>query len=178
MTNESTPRRAPKRATTHTAKPAAPARIETDPSTPDAASMRFLDTYLAALLARASSLISDEFHATLARKKISVLQWRVLACLSDGSLPMGDLGRVILAKQPTVSKLIDRMEAAGLVVRQEDPASRRRTLVALTPHGSTLAAELVVLALEHEASVLLPFAPETAKIFVDVLRQLIAQHSK
>ncbi|NLP61908.1 MarR family winged helix-turn-helix transcriptional regulator [Paraburkholderia sacchari] len=169
MNTESTPKRTLKRASAPTTKPTTSAA---------AAPMRFLDTYLAALLARASSLISDEFHATLARKKIPVLQWRVLACLSDGSLPMGDLGRVILAKQPTVSKLIDRMEAAGLVVRQEDPASRRRTLVALTPHGSTLAAELVVLALEHEASVLLPFEPETAKIFVDVLRKLIEQHAK
>jgi MarR family transcriptional regulator, organic hydroperoxide resistance regulator len=143
-----------------------------------AAPMRFLDTYLAALLAQASSLISDEFHATLARKKIPALQWRVLACLSDGPLPMGDLGRLILAKQPTVSKLIDRMEALGLVVRREDPASRRRTLVALTPEGSRLAAELIALALEHEASVLLPFSPEVVKVFIDVLRQLIAQHSK
>lgn len=148
------------------------------PANEASAPMRFLDTYLAALLARASSLISDEFHATIARKKIPALQWRVLACLSDGPLPMGDLGRLILAKQPTVSKLIDRMEAAGLVVRQADPASRRRTLVALTARGGKLATELIALALEHEASVLLPFPPEVAKVFVDVLRQLIAQHAK
>ncbi|WP_310633855.1 MarR family transcriptional regulator [Paraburkholderia sp.] len=140
--------------------------------------LRFLDTYLAALLARASALISDEFHATLARKKIPALQWRVLACLSDGPLPMGDLGRLILAKQPTVSKLIDRMEASGLVARQDDPASRRRTLVALTQPGRALAAELIALALEHEASVLLPFPSESAKLFVEMLRQLIEQHSK
>ncbi|QGZ61010.1 MarR family winged helix-turn-helix transcriptional regulator [Paraburkholderia acidisoli] len=151
---------------------------DANPQAREATPARFLDTYLAALLARASSLISDEFHATLARKKIPALQWRVLACLSDGALPMGDLGRFILAKQPTVSKLIDRMEAAGLVVRQEDPASRRRTLVALTPKGAALAAELVALALEHEASVLLPFPAETTQVFIDVLRQLIAQHTK
>jgi len=166
--------------TTDTIKPR---RTKTDAlplSLPDAgtAPMRFLDTYLAALLARASSLISDEFHATLARKKIPALQWRVLACLSDGPLPVGDLGRLILAKQPTVSKLIDRMEALALVVRRDDPASRRRTLVALTLDGQKLAAELIALALEHEASVLLPFSPDVAKVFVDVLRQLIAQHSK
>jgi MarR family transcriptional regulator, organic hydroperoxide resistance regulator len=149
-----------------------------DPHDAGPAPMRFLDTYLAALLARASSLISDEFHATLARKKIPALQWRVLACLYDGPLPVGDLGRLILAKQPTVSKLIDRMEALALVVRREDPASRRRTLVALTPGGAKLAAELIALALEHEASVLLPFSPDVTKVFIDVLRQMIAQHSK
>lgn len=165
--------------TTNTTKP----RHKNTATTPDphdagAAPMRFLDTYLAALLARASSLISDEFHATLARKKIPALQWRVLACLYDGPLPVGDLGRLILAKQPTVSKLIDRMEALALVVRREDPASRRRTLVALTPDGAKLAAELIALALEHEASVLLPFSPEVTKVFIDVLRRMIAQHSK
>lgn len=146
-------------------------------TTGDTGSPRFLDTYLAALLARASSLISGEFHATLARKKIPVLQWRVMACLSDGPLPVGDLGKVILAKQPTVSKLIDRMALAGLVRRHDDPASRRRTLVVLTPQGKCLTDELIRLALAHEAEILAPFPPEVARLFLDVLRELIARHT-
>ena len=41
----------------------------------------FAKTYLAYLLARASQIVSGEFHAALKRWRISVAEWRVLACL-------------------------------------------------------------------------------------------------
>ncbi|OLT16489.1 MarR family transcriptional regulator [Pseudonocardia sp. CNS-139] len=37
-----------------------------------------------------------------------------------------------------VTRLVDRMEAAGLVVRSPDPDDRRGRLVRLTPHGEGL----------------------------------------
>ena len=48
--------------------------------------VRFVDGYLAALLAQASQLISSEFHEVVRRHGLSVSEWRVLASLegSDG----------------------------------------------------------------------------------------------
>ena len=43
----------------------------------------FIDGYLAYLLARASQLISAEFHGVVRRSRLPVLQWRVLATLAD-----------------------------------------------------------------------------------------------
>ena len=47
-----------------------------------AASARFVDDYLLYLLARASHVVSAEFHATLRRAGVAVPVWRVLATLS------------------------------------------------------------------------------------------------
>ena len=52
----------------------------------------FARNYLAYLLARASFIVSGEFHATLKNWGLSVPEWRVLACLMDvEGLTVGEL---------------------------------------------------------------------------------------
>ena len=46
---------------------------------------------------------------------------RVLATLSDGDgMTVGELARIALANQPTMTKNIDKLEKAGLVERRGD----------------------------------------------------------
>ncbi|MBK7991465.1 MAG: MarR family transcriptional regulator [Comamonadaceae bacterium] len=40
----------------------------------------------------------------------------------DGAVPVGQLARDVLAKQPTVTKLVQRMADEGLLVLRADPA--------------------------------------------------------
>jgi len=79
-------------------------------------SHRFVDDYLPALLAQASQLISSEFHEVARQQGFSVSEWRVMASLA-GSEPIsiGQLAQVTVTKQPTVTRLLDRMEARGQV---------------------------------------------------------------
>lgn len=53
----------------------------------------------------------------------------------DGSLRVGDLARALRVTVGGTSKLVDRIEAAGLIARQPDPDDRRAARVALTPDG-------------------------------------------
>lgn len=46
-----------------------------------------------------------------------------------------DLTPQLLLSQPSVSRLIERLELRGLVSRSGDPSDARGTLVALTPEG-------------------------------------------
>ena len=56
---------------------------------------RFVDNYLAALLAWASHLISSEFHAVVRENGLSVSEWRVLASLAGGEpIAIGQLAQV------------------------------------------------------------------------------------
>ena len=67
----------------------------------------FVDDYLAYLLARASHLISSEFHAVVEASGLSLMEWRVMASLSGkDSLSINELASIVLAKQPTVTKLV------------------------------------------------------------------------
>src|SRR4051794_4153706 len=87
---------------------------------------RFIDDYLLYLLARASHVVSTEFHEQLRRRGISVPVWRVLASLigSTGETVTG-LAEVCLLQQPTMTKLLDRMVRDGLVKRSQDTRDRR-----------------------------------------------------
>ncbi len=121
----------------------------------DGAPPTFIDTYLAYLLARASHLVSAGFHARLAQMGVGVGEWRVLATLAGGRpLTVGALAARVLMKQPTVTKLVIRLEARGLVRRSAVAGDRRKVHVAITPAGERMVAPLIAAARRHEAEVL------------------------
>jgi DNA-binding MarR family transcriptional regulator len=137
----------------------------------------FVDDYLPALLAQASQLISGEFHRIVLAQGFTVTEWRVLASLAGGrTLSTGELARVSVTKQPTVTRIIHRMVERGEVVRIDDANDRRVTLVRITDSGSRLVAQLIRLAREHEAKVLQPFGAEQSAALKLALQQIIALH--
>src|SRR5258707_320547 len=96
----------------------------------------FARNYLAYLLARASFIVSGEFHARLKHWQLSVPEWRVLACLMDvEGLSVGELAAMALMKQPGLTKVLDRMERDGLLQRQGSSDDRRRVTLHLTAKG-------------------------------------------
>ena len=117
------------------------------------------EDYTLYLLARASELASAEFHAELAALGVPVPVWRVLAVLSGGESSVGRLASACLIKQPTMTKLLDRMATEGLVERRRGEGDGRAVRVALTEAGRARAAALIPLARAHEAR-LLSEAPE------------------
>lgn len=138
----------------------------------------FVDDYLPALLAQASQLISGEFHKVAREHGFSVSEWRVMASLADGeAISIGDLAQVTVTKQPTVTRLLDRMEAKGQVERLPHDSDRRITLVRITPQGAEAVAQLMKLAREHEHRVLEPFGLQRAEELKKTLRQMIALHA-
>lgn len=137
----------------------------------------FVDTYLAALLAQASELISAEFHAVVREHGFSVSEWRVLATLSDGqALSIGRVAEITMSKQPTTTRLLDRMEARGQVQRLPHEEDRRVTLVRITPDGRRTVSRLIELAREHERRVLEPFGLRQAEDLKAALRRIIELH--
>jgi DNA-binding MarR family transcriptional regulator len=54
-----------------------------------------------------------------------------------GPMTMTELGSWIPLSRAAVTTLVDRMEAAGFVVRGTDPVDRRRTVVRHTPESET-----------------------------------------
>ncbi|VVE33896.1 MarR family winged helix-turn-helix transcriptional regulator [Pandoraea sp. CB10b_02] len=134
----------------------------------------FVDDYLAYLLARASTLVSDEFHREVAAAGLGVSEWRVLATLSDGrARTINQLAAIVLAKQPTLTKVVDRLEAAGDVVRGESATDRRQSLVSLTEAGQARVAPLLASARRHEAGILARFGAEQSSLLKATLRSLI-----
>jgi len=137
----------------------------------------FVENYLPALLAQASQLISGEFHRIVRTKGVTVSEWRVLATLS-GAQPMsiGNLARMTVQKQPTLTRVLDRMEARQQIKRTAHETDRRITLISITPAGERLVAGLIDLALVHEHRVLEPFGLARSAELKSTLKQMIELH--
>ena len=141
------------------------------------AQMPFVDDYLPALLTQASHLISGEFHRVVSAKGFTISEWRVLASLAGGEpMSIGRLAQVTVMKQPTVTRVLDRMEERGHVKRIASEDDRRVTLVRITASGGRLVAGLIPLALEHERRVLEPFGLSRAAELKATLKRMIDLH--
>lgn len=144
---------------------------------PEAPPHRFVDDYLPALLAQASQLISSEFHAVARQHGFSVSEWRVLASLAGGdAISIGRLAQIAVMKQPTVTRMLDRMAQRGHVERLPHESDRRITLVRITDAGERTVGRLMELAREHEMRVLEPFGLESAEALKNTLRRMIELH--
>ncbi|WP_417320593.1 MarR family winged helix-turn-helix transcriptional regulator [Emcibacter sp.] len=134
----------------------------------------FLDDYLSHLLARASHLVAEDFTPVLKDTGLDRGRWRILAALSDGGeMPIGKLANAVLMKQPTLTKILDRMEADNLVKRHNAPNDRRSTLIRITDKGRDMVSDLLLKSKEHEAQILKSYSAEEEEVLKRVLRTLI-----
>jgi DNA-binding MarR family transcriptional regulator len=87
----------------------------------------------------ASRLITREYQPLLDELGLTYPQYLVLMVLweRDG-LPVNEIGQKLLLNTNTVTPLLKRMEAQGLVVRQRSADDERRVIVSLTPQGQAL----------------------------------------
>ena len=138
---------------------------------------RFIDGYLGYLLGQANHALYREFDGHVRAAGLTSSEWRVLATLHDGEpLTVSQLAREVLSKQPTVTKLGQRMAAQGWVALEGDPGDQRRTLVAATAAGKRLVKPLVEQARQHEARVLRSLGSTEKEALRQVLEKL-RQHA-
>jgi len=98
---------------------------------------------IALLLEQAQRRVSRALDRALGEVGASAEQWRVLDRLADEEgRPIGELAQHLAMNPPTMTKLIDRMVAAGLVQRIVDAEDNRRVLVVITDAGLALYGKL------------------------------------
>jgi DNA-binding MarR family transcriptional regulator len=137
------------------------------------AEKEFVDSYLPYLLARASFSISSEFHAQVEAAGFTVSEWRILASLSGvNQRTVGDLADIVLAKQPTVTKMVLRMVDQGLVMRTACTQDKRQAWVSLTLKGKKRVTPLLKKAAVHEKSVLSELGEQQTHELKSILQQL------
>lgn len=97
-----------------------------------------------ALLTASRLLVAVSARSLAAvEERITLPQFRTLVILSSG----GDTKLVALARRLSVNpstamRMIDRLEAAGLVRRGTNPANRRESVLAVTPDGERVVNEI------------------------------------
>ena len=108
--------------------------------------------HLAYLIATVNRQLELELEERLRAVGIPIEQMRVLEALGPGvPLPMGTLATRALVEPTTLTKMIDRMVADGMVMRLLDPGDRRRVLIALASAGEAALTRLNRIAASQEA---------------------------
>lgn len=100
---------------------------------------RWMQSWLA--LVRTHTRLWEQVQAQMRRDSgLTMARYDVLTHLdmADGRLGLTELAAAILLSQSGLSKLLDRMEAAGLVRRDPDPRDARAAFAAITPRGQAL----------------------------------------
>ena len=117
--------------------------------------VRFVEGYLGYLLGQANHALYRDFDEQVRAAGLSSIEWRVLATLHDSPpITVSQLAHEVLSKQPTVTKLVQRMGEQGWVTLLADPADQRRTLVTASPAGKKLVKPLLEKARTHESEML------------------------
>jgi DNA-binding MarR family transcriptional regulator len=107
-----------------------------------------LDDFLPYLVNRVGAALVARFtRDALARERLSIDMWRVLAALSEnGGQRQVDLAGLTSIETSTVSRLVTRLVQRGLVTRSRSQISNREVIVKLSPKGIVLVRKLIPIA--------------------------------
>lgn len=100
-----------------------------------------LDQQLCFALHSASRAVTGAYRGGLAELGLTYTQYLTLLLLwEEQQLSLGELGRRLDLDSATLSPVVKRLEAHGLVSRQRSTEDERRVTVACTPAGHELKA--------------------------------------
>jgi MarR family 2-MHQ and catechol resistance regulon transcriptional repressor len=120
-------------------------------------------------------LLDDGDRQVLEATDLTPMEFSVLQRLStDSGRSLTDIGAELLCVKSTITRLVDRLEADGLVQRTPDPDDRRAQRLLLTPRGVDVSKRAAAL---HKASVerrMALLAPEEQQILQSLLEKLRA----
>lgn len=102
-----------------------------------------MENSIGAVLADVSRLMRRSFNERARRIGVTRPQWQVLTVLTrQEGCNQGRVAELLDIEPITLSRMIDRMEDAGLVERRRDPADRRAWRLFLTDRARDLIGEL------------------------------------
>ena len=112
----------------------------------------------------------------LQRHDLSPSQFHLLGALKSGGgvLSTGDIARIMLRASQTVTGLVDRLEAQGLVERELDQHDRRKANVRITRAGERRLTLALPTANDLAESIVAPLTDEELRDFEAKLRKLLA----
>ena len=132
-----------------------------------------ISQYLFYDLAAAHRRLHTRLSEKLKDLGVQVEMWRVLETLgSDEGRTMGELAEIVLMNPPTLTKMVDRMVANGLVQRQLAAEDHRRVQLVLTKAGAKLIGEIRRHVDEENEDILERLGEENARILQEALRTL------
>ncbi|WP_307873804.1 MULTISPECIES: MarR family winged helix-turn-helix transcriptional regulator [unclassified Frankia] len=120
--------------------------------------------------AHSHRLTAEGFAGTGGRR----YHYALLASLAEfGASSQASLGRRCGFDRSDVAAMVNELAAAGYVERTQDPADRRRNIIAITDAGQARLAEFDVIAEAMQDRLLAPLSPAERAEFVRLLTRVL-----
>ena len=139
-----------------------------------------LDSSPVAVIGRISRIaghLEKRLQDNYSRFRLNGGEFDVLASLRRSGAPYQltptELYNSLMITSGTMTARMDRLEKAGLISRQPNPADRRGTLVTLTGRGLELVNRAYPAHLAHEESLLSALSPRERDTLARLLRKLL-----
>lgn len=134
-----------------------------------------IDESIGYLIKRVRSMLSAAVEREIAEHDVTYEQWGVLLMILKGH---GDtaalLSRGIECDTGSMTRMLDRLEAKGLVSRTRSTDDRRRVQIDLTPAGKRLAERLIAAIVKVLNRHLDGFTAGELELFKSFLRRMLA----
>ena len=129
---------------------------------------------LARLVAEFGKTYTRRIWAEIGRAGTTPARARLLAALQcEGSRKMSELGAQLGVTPRNITKLVDGLEAEGLVARKAHPSDRRATLVLLTDKGALVGKESALADTAASAWLYKHLTPADRQHLARILRKLL-----
>lgn len=136
--------------------------------------MRSFNQSLPMLLLRAREATMSHFRPVLQQFGLTEQQWRILRALYEtGSLDSGELAERCCILSPSLTGILKRMEADGLISRERSAADQRRVSVHMTDKSRAIHEELGPLIEASYQDIRRQLCPEKLTQLYELLEEMI-----
>lgn len=119
--------------------------------------------------------VTEDFNRRVEKCGLTRIQWIALYFLLKADKPTSqrELAVMMNIKDPTLARLVDRMERDGLLQRIENPQDKRMKFLELTEAGRTKAEAMMPLGKEFSDLLLEDITDEEVEVFQRVLDKML-----
>lgn len=133
----------------------------------------WLHDFLPYIIYRLSSKMRQDIKKQINRHGLDNTNWRILTVLdSEGSCSITELTNITLMQQPTVSRVIDRLEIQGLLKRSTFSSDSRRQNISLSKKGKEIIGQIIPKAFDKEDGALVDFSSLEIRTLKSYLKRI------
>jgi DNA-binding MarR family transcriptional regulator len=150
-----------------------PSRIPAEPAPPP---YRRVPAYLIRrLMMISTAVIAEEFEG----EDMPVSQWAVLTMIENHpEIDQSRLAEVVAIDKTNTGRLVDQLEAKGLVERRPNDSDRRVWMLRCTPLGYKTRKRLRLRALATQDKLLSCLKPADRELFIDLMSHVVTANEK
>jgi DNA-binding MarR family transcriptional regulator len=128
------------------------------------------------LVRRLHNLMLPEVEGRFAESELSFTQWVTLMGLREGiAKTCADIARHLGHDSGATTRMLDQLEARGLVERSRDTGDRRVVNIALTAKGRAAARKLAPRIVDFWNAMLVDFSPAEVTDLIGLLTRLLSR---